>query len=199
MNSFICLTTRKFWHFFSSFSATYDFVTCWWPSAICPRIQSLEYFPKIVPLRNIIAAPNPTCQLGSSLCNMLWRGRAGLCMAWAARLCLPCLPCASLQPWVYPTSSGALGLVLDLLHMQKSYSIELCPFIYKLSTKCDTDKKACFKDLLSTCACCVSFHSWGNVHEEASHHLLLVRIESVANVYSRVLKISGTEKNNETQ
>lgn len=109
------------------------------------------------------------------------------------------LPCDSLQPRAYPTTGGVLRLVLELFHMQKSYSTELQPFIHKLFMKCDIDNKVCFKALLSTYACCVSFHSWGNVHEETSHHLLLVRIESVTNVHSRVLKISGTEKNNKTQ
>lgn len=141
----------------------------------------------------------PRFQLGSSLRNTLWRGRARLCMVRAAKLGLPCLPCASLQPRVYPTTGGVLRLVLEQFHVHKSYSTELQTFIYKLSMKCDIDNKACFKALLSTCVFCVSFPSWGNAHEETSHHLLLVRTESVANVHSTVLKISGTEKNNRTQ
>lgn len=81
-------------------------------------------------------------------------GGTGLCVAEGAGLYLPSLPRASLQPWVYPTTCGVLRLVLELFHMQKSYSIDLQPFIYKLPMKCDIDDKACFKAVLSACVMC---------------------------------------------
>lgn len=127
MNSFMYVN-RKSWHFLSSS------VACQWPSAICPRTQSLEYFPKIVPLRNIMAAPNPHADQVPHCETHCGGQEQGI-------QTLLCLPCASLHPRVYPTTSGVLSLVLELLHMWKSYSTELQPFTYKLSRKCDIHSK----------------------------------------------------------
>lgn len=127
MNSFMYLN-RKSWHYLSSF------VACQWPSAICLRTQTLEYFPTIVPLRNIMAAPNSHADQVPHCETHCGGGEQD-------SQTLLCLPCASLHPRVYPTTSGVHGLVLELLHMLKSYSTELQPFIYKLFRKCDIHSK----------------------------------------------------------